>query len=51
MQILKEAGKCQTINDVLPLVQVHDVIKFMPQMKYMLSGILNEPLSKRQRTS
>lgn len=52
MQILRESGKCNDSNDNLPLVQVHDVIKFMPQMKYMLGNLPNEqPLSKRQRTS
>lgn len=53
MQILKESNKCQSVNDVVPLVQVHDVLKFMPQIKYMLSGGMlgNEPHSKRQRTS
>lgn len=53
MQILKDSGKCQTVNDVVPLVQVHDVLKYMPQIKYMLGNMSggSEPLAKRQRTS
>jgi hypothetical protein len=54
MNILRESGKCQSINDVLPLVQVRDVMQFMPQMKYMFSRMNaggEENPSKRQRTS
>jgi hypothetical protein len=53
MQILQESGKCLSTNDVLPLVQVRDIMKYMPQMTYMFNrmGNNNEPASKRQRTS
>jgi hypothetical protein len=54
MNILRESGKCQSINDILPLVQVRDVMQFMPQMKYMFSrmnAVGEENPSKRQRTS
>lgn len=53
MQILQESGKCVSTNDVLPLVQVRDVMQYMPQMTYMIThmGNNNEPASKRQRTS
>ncbi|XP_017782771.1 PREDICTED: uncharacterized protein LOC108567069 isoform X2 [Nicrophorus vespilloides] len=45
MQVLAENGKIQGVNDTCPLVQVRNVIEFMPQVKYMLSGI--EMASKR----
>lgn len=54
MNILRESGKCQSVNDILPLVQVRDVMQFMPQMKYMFSRMNaggEENPSKRQRTS
>jgi hypothetical protein len=55
MNILRDSGKCQNVNDVLPLVQVRDVMQFMPQMKYMFSRMNaasgEENPSKRQRTS
>lgn len=53
MNILRESGKCQGVNDILPLVQVRDVMQYMPQMKYMFSRMNSgeENPSKRQRTS
>lgn len=55
MQILKEAGKCQSSSDVVPLVQVKDVMQYMPQMKYMFTprraSSAEEPPAKMKRTS
>ncbi|KAJ9601518.1 hypothetical protein L9F63_000357, partial [Diploptera punctata] len=53
MGILRDSGKCQGLNDILPLVQVRDVMQYMPQMKYMFSRMSGgeENPSKRQRTS
>ncbi|XP_071447290.1 uncharacterized protein [Hetaerina americana] len=52
MQVLRSSGKCQSSSDILPLVQVRDVMEYMPQLKYMFGRINNdESLSKRQRTS
>ncbi|KAK3910587.1 Protein transport protein Sec31A [Frankliniella fusca] len=56
MQMLKEAGKCTSTSDILPLVQVKDVMQFMPQMKYMFTsrrpaGPHGEPPAKMKRTS
>ena len=53
MMILKEAGKCSSTSDALPLVQVKDVLQFMPQMKYMFASRRSseEPPHKMKRTS
>lgn len=53
MRVLLENGKCQSLNEVVPLVQVRSVIEYMPQLKYMIGGILGstEMAAKRQRTS
>ncbi|KAG8224110.1 hypothetical protein J437_LFUL001804 [Ladona fulva] len=52
MQVLRSSGKCRSTNEILPLVQVRDVMQYMPQLKYMLGrGNPDESLSKRQRTS
>ncbi|XP_034240912.1 uncharacterized protein LOC117645103 isoform X2 [Thrips palmi] len=55
MAILKEAGKCQSTSDVVPLVQVKDVMQYMPQMKYMFTprrvSSAEEPPAKMKRTS
>nr|CAD7397069.1 unnamed protein product [Timema poppensis] len=57
MQILQDAGKCKSTNDVLPLIQVRDVMQYMPQLKYMLGRVANNSshdtsgTAKRQRTS
>ena len=53
MQILKDAQKCASVNDALPLVQVKDVMQYMPQMKYMFAPRRGseEPPPKMKRTS
>ncbi|XP_026289035.1 uncharacterized protein LOC113214011 isoform X2 [Frankliniella occidentalis] len=56
MQMLKEAGKCSSTSDNLPLVQVKDVLQYMPQMKYMFTPRRaaapgGEPPAKMKRTS
>lgn len=56
MRILIENGKCQNANDTVPLVQVRNVINYMPQLKYMLNGMISSMItpdisSKRQRSS
>ncbi|XP_046400075.1 uncharacterized protein LOC124166557 isoform X2 [Ischnura elegans] len=52
MQVLRSSGKCQSSSDIVPLVQVRDVMQYMPQLRYMFGRINNdESLSKRQRTS
>lgn len=52
MRVLLENGKCQSLNEVVPLVQVRSVIDYMPQLKYMIGGILGATeMAKRQRTS
>ncbi|CAB3386309.1 Hypothetical predicted protein [Cloeon dipterum] len=38
MRALVEAGKASSINDVIPLVQVQDVIKFHKQISYVLGN-------------
>ncbi|XP_049826660.1 uncharacterized protein LOC109609470 isoform X2 [Aethina tumida] len=49
-RVLMETGKYQNITDTsLPLVQVRNVVDYMPQLKYMLS--MPEPPAKRQRPS
>lgn len=50
MRVLMENGKCQNINDTVPLVQVRNVMNYMPQLKYMLN-ITPELAAKRQRNS
>lgn len=52
MQVLIENGKCQNINETVPLVQVRSVIDFMPQLKYMLGSVSQSDMgSKRPRNS
>lgn len=53
MQVLLESGKCQSVNETIPLVQVRSVIDFMPQLKYMLGGgmLQSDMGSKRPRNS
>lgn len=56
MAILRDAGKCHSANDNLPLVQVKDVMQYMPQMRYMFTprraaGPEAEPPAKMKRTS
>lgn len=51
MRLLTD-GRCQTTSEPIPLVQVRNVIDFMPQLKYMLlSGLTGDVASKRQRNS
>lgn len=51
--VLKENKRCQNLNDVVPLIQVKDVINYMPQMKYILERLSQTDgnASKRQRVS
>ncbi|KAK0177533.1 hypothetical protein PV328_001577 [Microctonus aethiopoides] len=60
MKILMEAGKCSSMNEELPLIQVRSIMKYMPQMKYMFRNMAipvpahsseEHPSKKRQRTS
>ncbi|XP_046678135.1 uncharacterized protein LOC124366001 isoform X1 [Homalodisca vitripennis] len=56
MQVLKENGKCDSMADTLPLIQLRDVVSYMPQMKYIMertagAGGGGESAAKRQRTS
>jgi len=52
MLVLKEEGKCLSTSDFLPLVQLTDVMKYMPQMKYMFSRrSAEEPPGKMKRPS
>ncbi|KAJ8975806.1 hypothetical protein NQ317_013737 [Molorchus minor] len=52
LRLLMENGRCQNASETIPLVQVRNVIDFMPQLKYMLSGMLTTDVaSKRQRNS
>ncbi|CAH1121422.1 unnamed protein product [Ceutorhynchus assimilis] len=51
MQVLLEQGKCTNVNETVPLVQIRNVIEFMPQLKYMLSGMVSESPSKIPRNS
>ncbi|XP_072402449.1 uncharacterized protein [Diabrotica undecimpunctata] len=52
MRLLVDSGMCANTSDNVLLVQVRNVIDFMPQLKYMLSGMLSsEVASKRQRNS
>lgn len=52
LRILTENGRCGNGSETVPLVQVRNVIDFMPQLKYMLSGMLTSDVaSKRQRNS
>ncbi|KAF2885719.1 hypothetical protein ILUMI_20492 [Ignelater luminosus] len=52
MRVLYENGKCQSVNDIIPLVPVRLVLEYMPQLKYMLGGLVSsEVAAKRQRTS
>ncbi|KAL0270651.1 UNVERIFIED_CONTAM: hypothetical protein PYX00_007993 [Menopon gallinae] len=51
METLMKAGKCRSETDLLPLIQVRDVMQYMPQMKYVLEHNRNGQGAKRQRTS
>lgn len=63
MKMLMEAGKCSSLTEDLPLIQVRSVMKYMPQFKYMFNqrgdmvmpspahSSEEHPAKKRQRTS
>ncbi|XP_058794514.1 uncharacterized protein LOC131666128 isoform X2 [Phymastichus coffea] len=65
MEMLMKNGKCTSLNEELPLIQVRQIMQYMPQLKYMLKnrnmGIPAQPqpahsneehsAKKRQRTS
>ncbi|KAF7401486.1 hypothetical protein HZH68_007306 [Vespula germanica] len=62
MKMLMEAGKCTSLNEELPLIQVGNIMKYMPQFKYMFNRddmVMPAPAhssedhqpKKRQRTS
>ncbi|XP_029667339.1 uncharacterized protein LOC115238007 isoform X2 [Formica exsecta] len=62
MQMLMDAGKCSSLVENLPLIQVRSVMKYMPQFKYMFNrgdmvmpspahSSEEHPAKKRQRTS
>ncbi|XP_032666989.1 uncharacterized protein LOC116842218 isoform X3 [Odontomachus brunneus] len=62
MKMLMEAGKCSSLTEELPLIQIRSVMKYMPQFKYMFNrGDMVMPVpahsseehaaKKRQRTS
>ncbi|XP_050313066.1 uncharacterized protein LOC126748107 isoform X2 [Anthonomus grandis grandis] len=51
VQVLLENNKCSSRNETIPLVQVRNVIDYMPQLKYMLSSKVAEVPAKRQRNS
>ncbi|XP_029050488.1 uncharacterized protein LOC114879598 isoform X2 [Osmia bicornis bicornis] len=62
MKMLMEAGKCSSLNEELPLIQVKSIMKYMPQFKYMFNrgemvmpapahSAEEHPAKKRQRTS
>ncbi|XP_012153898.1 uncharacterized protein LOC100878807 isoform X3 [Megachile rotundata] len=62
MKMLMEAGKCSSLNEELPLIQVKSIMKYMPQLKYMFNrgemvmpapahSAEEHPAKKRQRTS
>ncbi|XP_014488884.1 PREDICTED: uncharacterized protein LOC106752034 isoform X2 [Dinoponera quadriceps] len=62
MKMLMEAGKCSSLTEELPLIQIRSVMKYMPQFKYMFNRadmIMPVPAhsseehaaKKRQRTS
>ncbi|XP_053993938.1 uncharacterized protein LOC128884534 isoform X2 [Hylaeus volcanicus] len=63
MNMLMEAGKCSSLNEELPLIQVKSIMKYMPQLKYMFNrgdmviapapahSSEEHPAKKRQRTS
>ncbi|KAL6265551.1 hypothetical protein P5V15_002346 [Pogonomyrmex californicus] len=62
MKMLMEAGKCSSLTEDLPLIQVRSIMKYMPQFKYMFNrgdmvmpspahSSEEHPAKKRQRTS
>ncbi|KAL3289821.1 hypothetical protein HHI36_023212 [Cryptolaemus montrouzieri] len=52
VQVLRETANNQNHSDQVTLVQVRSVIDFMPQLKYMLGGVVQSDMgSKRARNS
>ncbi|CAG9855122.1 unnamed protein product [Phyllotreta striolata] len=53
LRLLMENGRCGNASETVPLVQVRNVIDFMPQLKYMMSSMLASDVtaSKRLRNS
>ncbi|XP_031780772.1 uncharacterized protein LOC100122828 isoform X2 [Nasonia vitripennis] len=65
MEMLMKNGKCSSLTEELPLIQVRSIMKYMPQLKYMLNNrnmgmpttpqpahsSEEHPAKKRQRTS
>ncbi|XP_024946957.1 uncharacterized protein LOC107273904 isoform X3 [Cephus cinctus] len=62
MKMLMEAGKCSSLNEDLPLIQVRSIMNYMPQLKYIVNNrnvamstpahsSEEHPAKKRQRTS
>uniref|UniRef100_A0A0K8SKJ9 Uncharacterized protein n=1 Tax=Lygus hesperus TaxID=30085 RepID=A0A0K8SKJ9_LYGHE len=53
--VLRDQGKCKSLNEILPLIQLKDVLQYMPQLKYVMlrsSGNDDHQQSqKRQRLS
>lgn len=41
MQVLRNSGKCKSssTDNSVALVQIRDVMQYMPQLKYMLSRV------------
>lgn len=61
MEILHKNGKCQSVNEELPLIQVQSIMKYRRQLKYILEDNRNMEMTqmhseehqakKRQRIS
>nr|XP_014287878.1 uncharacterized protein LOC106688092 isoform X4 [Halyomorpha halys] len=52
--VLRENNKCKTLTEVLPLIQLKDVMQYMPQLKYVMERHMNssgESAAKRARIS
>ncbi|KAK9506277.1 hypothetical protein O3M35_008242 [Rhynocoris fuscipes] len=53
--VLRENNKCKTLTETLPLIQLKDVMQYMPQLKYVMErhaqGNNGESAPKRQRIS
>ncbi|XP_073978310.1 uncharacterized protein isoform X4 [Rhodnius prolixus] len=53
--VLRENNKCKTLTETLPLIQLKDVMQYMPQLRYVMErhaqGNNGESAPKRQRIS
>ena len=38
MEMLMKNGKCSSLTEELPLIQVRSIMNYMPQLKYMLNN-------------